>query len=267
MNKAFAIGILFSIGLILMMLILPIPTPVLDILIAVNILFALMILIVVLYNKKITDFTLLPTLLLELTVFSMAVSISVTRLILTRGVKFDGRLIRFVSFLFTGSGGIEHLITGFTIFMVIAAISTLVITKGATRVSEVAARFTLDSMQVKLMAIEVEYNSGEINEEEAVSQKAAIQKESDFYNALDGFSKFLSGNVKVNLFIISLISIGGTLIDTLYRGIPVNNAIGTFIPLAIGSGIFFMLPPFLLSIAVGCLVTRKVNKYFGSGIS
>jgi len=267
MNKPFVICVLIPIGLILVTLILPTPTFVLDILMAVNILFALMILIIVLNVKKITDFTLLPTLLFVLTVFSIAVSISFTRLILTRGAEFDGRLINFVSLIFTGSGNSVHLSIGFSLFIFIFGISSIVIVKGATRVAEVAARFTLDYMQVKLMAIEALYNSGEINEEEAASQKAAVQKESDFLGSLDGSVKFLSGNVKVNIFIIMIIFIGGSLIDILYRGISVDNAIFTYISFAVGSGILFMLPPFLLSVAVGCLVTRLVNNYFNSSIS
>ncbi len=230
MKKTFAICVLFPIGLVLIMLIIPLPTLVLDILIAVNILFALIIIIVVLNSKKITDFTLLPTLLLELKVFSMTVSISITRLILTRGTEFDGRLIRFVSFLFTGSGNTIHLIIGLTILIFIIAISIIMNIKTTIRVAEVATQFNLD----------------------------AIQEKSDFFGTLDGFIKFPSN--KINLFIIAIIIVGGTLIDTLYKDIPVKTAIITYIPLAVGSGFFIMFPSFLLSIATGCIVAKWRKK-------
>jgi len=267
MNKPFVICVLIPIGLILVTLIIPTPTLVLDILMVVNILFALMILIVVLNVKKITDFTLLPISLLISTFLSTAVSIAATRLILYKGAEFNGRLTSFVSLLFTGSENIFHLYIGFALIGFIFGISSIVIVKGATRVAEVAARFTLDYMQVKLMAIEALYNSGEINEDEAASQKAAIQKESDFLSSLDSAVKYLSGYVKVIILIILIIVIGGSLIDVLYRGISVNNAIFTYFSLAVGSGILFMLPPFLLSVAVRCVVTRSVNNYLRSIIS
>jgi len=153
--------------LILVMLIFPLPTLMMDILIALNILFALTILIVVLHTREKSDFSLQPTLLLISIIFNMAVYITTGRLILTRGAEFDGRLIRLISFLFSGSGNIVYLYIGLVIFAVIFSIFLLVITKGATRIAEVAARFTLDTMQVNLMAIEAEYNSGKINKEYA----------------------------------------------------------------------------------------------------
>jgi len=259
MKKRFVISVLLSLLIlfIIFMLIIPLYTLMLDILLALNLLYALTFLIAALYIKKPSNFSLLPTVLLVLTLFNMALSVTVTRLILIKGAEFDGWLIRFVSFLFTGSGNIEHLITGFIIFMVIIAVVSIVILKRCTRVSEVAARFTFDIMQVKLMAIDAEFNSGVINEEEAASRKEALQKEDNFYDALDDFSKFLSGNIKLNIFIIPVIIIGGSLIDIL-RGIS-DNAILTYIPLAVGSGILFMLPPFLLATAVECIVKRLRN--------
>jgi len=253
---------IFAFGLLTyIMLIIVFPTLELDILIAVNLLFAFTILIAALSIKRTSFYSLLPKLLLLSIFSSMVVSVITARSILIRGAEFDGWLIRFVSLLFASSRGIVHLIISFTIFIVIIAICTNVITKGAVRVAEVATRFTLDTMQAKLMAIEVLYNSGEINEEEADSRKAALQKEDDFLSSLNGIRKYFFCNVEVNIYIISFISIGGTLIDTLYRGISVNNAILTFFSLAVGSGIIFMLPPFLLSMAVRRIVTKLRNNW------
>jgi len=255
-------ALLLIIPVIIILLIIPLPAPVLDTLIAVNLLFALTILIIVLGTRKTQVFSLLPILLLIATLFGMAVFVAVARLILIRGAEYDGRLVRFVSLLFPGSGNIVGLYMGFAISIVIIAFFSIVITKGAVRVAEVAARFTLDSLPVKLMAIEAEYDSGAINEEESALRKTAVQKESDFFEALDGSVKFISGNVKVNIIIICVIVFGGLLIAILHSGISFNsfNEVNvTYIPLAVGSGILFMLPPFLLSIAVGCLVTREIK--------
>ncbi|MDR2729689.1 MAG: flagellar biosynthesis protein FlhA, partial [Treponema sp.] len=182
-----------SVLTIVIMLILPLPTFLLDALMAVNLIFSLLVLLIVLYTRKPTEFSLFPTILLVSTVFSLALNVSSTRLILLRGAKFDGRMIRAFSSFVVGSGGNESIVIGFIIFIVIIAVQAIVITKGATRVSEVAARFTLDSMQVKMMAVETEYSQGSINEEEAQNKKDEIRKESDFYGSMDGASKFISG--------------------------------------------------------------------------
>jgi len=259
-KKIYKPAILLIAPAVLIMLIIPLPMLVLDILIAANVLFALTFLIVVLHTREASDFSLLPTLLIIATTFSIAVSVAVTRSILIGGAELDGRLIRFVSFLFSGSWNIVDVYIGFAIFIIVFALFSIVITKGATRVAEIAARFTLDGMPIRLMAIEAEYNSGEINEEEAALRKAALQKKIDFFGDLDGSVKFLSGSVKVNIIIIGVIVVGGILIDTLLNGKSVNEAIVTYIPLAAGGGIFFMIPPFLLSIAAGCIVTREVQE-------
>jgi len=246
--------------LILIILLIPLPAFELDILITVNIFFAFTILVAVLCSGETSCFYLHTNMFLISIIFSTALSFTVARSILSMGVEFDGRLIRFVTFLFTGSGKIVHLITGSGVFIAIIAIIVVVITKGVTRVTEIAARFSLDSKQVKLMTIELKSRSGEINEEETASQKAELQKKFDFYNALNGSAKFIFRNVICNLSLIVIIAIGGILIDILQNGKSFNEAALTYIPLAVGSGILFMLPSFLLSIAAGCLVTREVGK-------
>jgi len=239
---------------IVLAIILPLPTVLLDALMALNLVFALLILLIVLYSQKPTEFSLFPTVLLVSTVFSLALNVSSTRLILTQGERFDGRMIRAFSTFVVGAGGTEGLVVGFIIFIIIIAVQIVVITKGATRVSEVAARFTLDSMQVKMMAVETEYSSGSITEEEAQKRKAQIQKESDFYGSMDGASKFISGNVKIGVFIIIVEMIGGFIIGSVMYG--EDNVVSTYISLAIGDGLVTQLPALLVSTAMGIVVTR-----------
>jgi flagellar biosynthesis protein FlhA len=238
------------------MLILPLPTVLLDALMAFNLMFALLILLIVLYTKKPTEFSLFPTVLLVTTVFGLALNISSTRLILSMGARFDGQMIRAFSSFVVGTSGNEGIVIGFIIFIVIIAVQAVVITKGATRVSEVAARFTLDSMQVKMMAVETEYSSGSITEEEAKNQKAQIQKESDFYGSMDGASKFISGNVKVGIFITVVNVLGGIIIGVAMHGEPMGLAVNNYISLSIGDGLLSQFPALLISTAMGIVVTR-----------
>jgi flagellar biosynthesis protein FlhA len=238
------------------MLILPLPTVLLDLLMAFNLMFSLLILLIVLYTPKPTDFNLFPTILLVTTVFGLALNISSTRLILSMGARFDGQMIRAFSSFVVGSGGSEGLVIGFIIFIVIIAVQAVVITKGATRVSEVAARFTLDSMQVKMMAVETEYSSGSITEEESQKRKAQIQRESDFYGSMDGASKFISGNVKVGIFITVVNVLGGIIIGVAMHGEPIGNAVNNYISFSIGDGLLSQFPALLISTAMGIVVTR-----------
>ena len=283
---------------VLIFLLIPIPVPVLDFMIIVNLFFAVMVLSTAVRAEKAADFSLLPTILLIFTVFGLSLNISAVRLILTKGADFNGLLIRFVSFIFTGSGGMIHLIIGSAIFIVITAVNIFVITKGTVRIGEVAARFLLDTMHVKFMAIEAEYSSGAISKEEAALRKNVIQKESDFFGSLDGGCKFISGNEKCRLFITVITVLGGILIHSFAgfffldnfpdgkcdipgvfigtvffkEGIPDSSAFGIllnseqiidalriYVPLAIGSGILFMIPSFLLSLTVAIIVTKKVK--------
>jgi flagellar biosynthesis protein FlhA len=161
----------------------------------------------------------------------------------------------FASFV-VGSGGTDGLVVGFIIFIIIIAVQVVVITKGATRVSEVAARFTLDSMNVKMMAIETELSSGAITEEESQAKKKELQQEMDFYGAMDGASKFISGNVKVGIFITVINILGGIIIGVVLHGEPPINAVGNYISFSIGDGLLSQFPALLVSIAMGIVVTR-----------
>ena len=199
--------ILVAVGVIIivMMLVIPLPEFVLDSFMAVNIVLSLLVILIVLYTRHALEFTVFPTLLLIATVFGLALNVSSTRLILSRGSDFDGRIIRAFGTFVVGSRGVEGYVIGIIIFIIIIAVQFVVITKGATRVAEVAARFALDALPGKQMAIEAEYNSGLVTEEEATRRKNQLQREADFYGAMDGASKFVAGNVKVGILITLMI--------------------------------------------------------------
>ncbi|MDR2746605.1 MAG: flagellar biosynthesis protein FlhA [Treponema sp.] len=241
---------------VVMMIIIPLPTILLDALMAMNLIISLLVLLIVLYTRKAVDFNLFPTVLLVVTVFGLALNVSSTRLILTQGARFNGRMIRAFSSFVVGSGGNEGLVVGFIIFIVIIAVQAVVITKGATRVSEVAARFQLDGMPQKQMSIESEFNSGSITEEEARTRKQELDLELAFYGSMDGASKFISGNVKVGIFITAVNILGGIIIGTVIRGEPVTLALSDYIAFSVGDGLLSQLPSLLISTAMGIVVTR-----------
>ncbi len=241
---------------VILMIIIPIPAVLLDALLALNLTISILIILIVLYTKKATEFSIFPTMLLVTTVFGLALNISSTRLILTKGAAFDAKLIRAFAGFVVGAGGTDGLVVGFIIFIVIIAVQAIVITKGATRIAEVAARFTLDGLPGKQMAIEAEYNSGSITEEEAIRRKAEVQREVDFYGQMDGASKFISGNVKVGIFISVVNLIGGFIIGMVLHGESFQLAITTYTALTIGDGLLAQLPALLISTATGIIVTR-----------
>ncbi|MCL2558821.1 MAG: flagellar biosynthesis protein FlhA, partial [Treponema sp.] len=244
---------------VVMFVVIPMPTPLLDAMMALNLSFALLVLLTVLYSRKPTEFSLFPTVLLVATVFGLAINISSARLILVHGINFDGRMIGAFSTFVVGTGGNEAIVIGIIILVIFIIVQLVVITKGATRISEVAARFALDGMPVKMMAIDTEFGSGSISEEEAQRRKAQVQKDSHFYSAMDGASKFISGNVKVGIAIIALEMIGGLIIGVTMRNEPLASAVGIYITLAIGDGLVTQLPAFLIATAMGIVVTRSAE--------
>ena len=253
---------------VVLMIIIPIPTVLLDALMAFNLTIGLLILLIVLYTRKATEFSIFPTMLLVTTIFGLALNISSTRLILTQGSRFDGRLIRAFSSFVVGTGGTEGLVIGFIIFIVIIAVQAIVITKGATRIAEVAARFTLDGLPVKQMAIESEFNSGAITEEEARRRKDDVQREVDFYGQMDGASKFVSGNVKVGIFISVINMLGGFVVGMVIHAESFQTAIQAYTSLTIGDGLLSQLPALLVSTATGIIVTRANSQgTFGSDVT
>ncbi len=253
---------------VVLMIIVPLPTVLLDVLLAVNLTISILIILISLYTRKATDFSIFPTMLLITTVFGLALNISSTRLILSQGSSFDGKLIKAFATFVVGTGGTEGLVIGFVIFIVIIAVQAIVITKGATRIAEVAARFTLDGMPGKQMAIDAEYNSGAISEEEAIRKKTDLQHEVDFYGQMDGASKFISGNVKVSIFISVINLIGGFVIGMALHGESFTTAITTYTSLTIGDGLLSQLPALLVSVATGIIVTRaNATGSFGKDVT
>ncbi|MDR0527954.1 MAG: flagellar biosynthesis protein FlhA, partial [Spirochaetaceae bacterium] len=253
---------------VVMMLIIPMPAFLLDALMAMNLVLSLIILLIVLYTRKATDFSVFPTMLLVTTVFGLSLNVSSTRLILTQGGSFNGRMIRAFSSFVVGSGGTEGLVIGLVIFIVIIAVQAVVITKGSTRIAEVAARFTLDKMPQKQMAADAEFSSGAINEEELRKRKEEIEQESSFYGAMDGASKFISGNVKIGIFITVVNIIAGIIIGIALHKETFAQAIQTYISFAIGDGLLSQFPSLLVSTATGIIVTRSVsNGTFAEDIS
>jgi flagellar biosynthesis protein FlhA len=242
-----------------MMLIIPLPAFILDTLMSVNIVLSLLIILIVLYTRHALDFSVFPTLLLIATVFGLALNVSSTRLILSQGSQFQGKLVRAFGTFVVGARGLEGYVIGLIIFVIIIAVQFIVITKGSTRVAEVAARFTLDALPGKQMAIEAEYNSGLITEEEATRKKSELQREADFYGAMDGASKFVAGNVKVGILITLVNVIGGMIVGMTIHGESFNVALDTYVSLTIGDGLVTQLPALLISTSTGVIVTRAVS--------
>ncbi len=262
--------LLVAIGVIVvvMMMIIPLPAVILDIFMIFNLVLSLMIILIVLYTSRALDFSIFPTLLLVTTVFSLALNVSSTRLILSKGSEFDGKMVRAFGTFVVGAGGAQGLVIGIIIFIIIVAVQFVVITKGATRVAEVAARFTLGSLPGKQMAIEAEYNSGAITEEVATRKKNDLQKETDFYGAMDGASKFVSGNVKIGILITAVNMVAGFIVGVTLHGETFDLAISNYISLTIGDGLITQFPALLVSTATGLIVTRAISDgTFGSDVS
>lgn len=242
---------------IVFMLIIPMPSALLDTFMAINVLLSILILLIALYTPRAIDFSTFPTLLLVTTVYGLALNVSSTRLILSKGAKFDGKMVTAFGEFVVGGSGTEGLLVGLVLFIIIIAVQAFVITKGATRIAEVQARFTLDAMPNKLMAIDAEFNSGTINEEEAKIRKVDVQKESDFYSSMDGASKFISGSVKLGIFITVINLVVGVIFGMVLHGEAFSDAIKTYAKFTIGDGLLSQIPSLLISVATGLIVTRS----------
>ena len=244
--------------LVFLMLVIPLPTVLLDVFMAMNLAISVLLLLTVITTPKPSRLTTFPQIILLVTLFGLGINVSSTRLILTQGSAFDGRMVRaFSTFVVGSSKGSDGLVVGMVIFIILIVIQTLVIAKGATRVSEVAARFALDSMGNKSFAVDQELNSGAITEEEARQKRAEIRNESDFYSAMDGSSKFVSGNVTAGIFITVVNLVAGLITGMVLRGEPFGSAIETYSRLTIGDGLLSQLPSLLLSFSTGMLVTAS----------
>lgn len=239
---------------IVVMMIIPLPTFLLDILLAFNITFALIIVMVAIYNVEPLEFSVFPSLLLVTTLFRLALNVSSTRLILLEG--YAGEVIMsFGNFVVGGNA-----VVGFIVFVILVIIQFIVITKGAERVAEVAARFTLDAMPGKQMSIDADLNSGAISDNEARQRRKNIQREADFYGAMDGASKFVKGDAIAAIIIIIINIVGGFIIGMVQRNMDVLHALQTYTLLTVGEGLVNQIPALLISTATGIVVTRAASE-------
>lgn len=250
--------------LVILMLLIPVPGIFLDILMIGNIALSVIILLVVLYTPKASDFSSFPRVILFATLYGLALNVCSTRLILTEAfetgyAKFPGSMLKAFSSIVTGDSiskpSTRGLVIGMVIFIILIIIQTIVITKGATRVSEVAARFSLDAMNNKFFAVDSELSSGYITDEQARDKKAAIQRDIDFYSSMDGASKFVSGNVKAGIFITVIDLIAGIITGVSIGNLDLSTASGIYSRLTIGDGLLGQLPSLLISFATGLIVT------------
>jgi flagellar biosynthesis protein FlhA len=243
-----------AVVLVVAMMVIPLPPFVLDLLITMNISAALMIVVATLYVPRALDFSSFPSLLLLTTLLRLAINISVTRLILLHGDA--GHVVTaFGEFVVGG-----NVVVGLVIFLILIVIQFVVITNGAGRVAEVGARFTLDAMPGKQMAIDADLNTGQITDEEARKRRSEISREADFYGAMDGASKFVKGDAMAGILITAINLIGGVIIGVMQMGMPFGEAASHFSLLTIGDGLCAQIPALLISVATGILVTRSASE-------
>lgn len=250
--------IMFAVGavMVIMMLIIPLPSMILDFLLIVNIVISLLILLMVLSLKSASEFSVFPSVLLVMTAFRLALNVSTTRAILTQGANFSGKVITSFAEFVVGN----NIVVGVVIFIILIIVQFVVITKGATRVSEVAARFALDSMPSKMMAVESELQAGAITDKEAEDKRKKIRSESDFYGTMDGASKFVQGDVIAGIIITIINIVGGLIIGMTMRGEPFAQAADAYTRFTVGDGLVSQIPSFFMSFATGLLVTRSSSE-------
>jgi type III secretion protein V len=238
--------LIFIIG----MLIIPLPTMLIDILLAINLSISVIILMVAVYLRSVLDITTFPAILLVTTIFRLALTVSTTRLILGQGDA--GHIVdAFGKFVVSG-----NLVVGMIIFFIVSLVQFMVITKGAERIAEVGARFTLDSLPGKQMAIDADVRAGEIDKAEAKRRRGDLEKEMQFHGSMDGAMKFVKGDAIAGLIVIFVNLIGGTIIGVVQRGLPFGEAIRTYSLLTVGDGLIAQIPAMLISVAAGVIVTR-----------
>lgn len=246
--------VVVAVVLIIVMMVLPLPTFLLDILLAANISLSLLILLITMNIKESLEISVFPSLLLITTLFRLSLNVSSTRLILLTGNP--GKIIRaFGNFVVGG-----NYVVGFVIFLILVVVQFMVITKGAERVAEVAARFTLDALPGKQMSIDADLNSGLINEAEARHRRQQIAREADFYGAMDGASKFVKGDAIAGIIITIINLLGGFAIGMGQKGLPFADALNRYTLLSVGDGLVSQIPALLISTATGIIITRSASE-------
>jgi flagellar biosynthesis protein FlhA len=240
--------------MVVVMMVIPLPPMLLDLAITLNISAALAIVVATLYVPRALDFSAFPSLLLLTTLFRLAINVSVTRLILLHGDA--GHVVKaFGSFVVGG-----NVVVGLVVFLILVVIQFVVVTNGAGRVAEVGARFTLDAMPGKQMAIDADLNAGQITEEQARQRRDDIAREADFYGAMDGASKFVKGDAMAAVLITAINLIGGIVVGVMQQGLPLSEAIQHFSLLSVGDGLAAQIPALLISVAAGIIVTRSASQ-------
>jgi len=249
-NQMTLVGVPAAVVCIAVMLVVPLPTPLIDVLITLNLVGSVIILLTSMYVKRALDFSVFPSLLLIATMYRLALNVSVTRQVLLHA-QAGNVVAAFGHFVIGGS-----LIVGLVVFLIVIVIQFIVITNGAQRVAEVAARFTLDGMPGKQMAIDADLNSGLIDKDEARRRRREVAAEADFYGAMDGASKFVRGDAIAAMVIMAINLVGGLAIGVLQDGDSFGQAISTYSLLSVGDGLASQLPALLISISTGIIVTR-----------
>ena len=250
LSNSFVLFVIF----IVIAIIIPLPSWLLDFMILLNISLSLIILVMTMFIKEALEFSVFPTVLLLTTVLRLSLNVSTTRGILSRGYAGDV-ISAFGNFVMGGDA-----IVGFLIFIIIVLVNFIVITKGSERVSEVAARFTLDAMPGKQMAIDADLNAGIINEEQAKKRRSNIQREADFYGSMDGATKFVKGDAIMSIVTTLVNLIGGVIIGMVRGGGDFNTILNTYSLATVGDGLCSQIPALLISVATGMIVTRAASE-------
>lgn len=252
LRNSLAVGVI----VVVLFMFIPLPTAFIDLAMVINLALSFIILLTVIYMKRAADFTSFPRVVLITTIFGLAINISSTRNILVHPVKTSGHMAGQSEMVqaFANIVAGDKVLIGFIIFIILIVVQVLVITKGADRVSEVTARFTLDAMNNKMFTIQNQINNGSITEEEGELKINQLRQEIDFYSAMDGSSKFVSGNVKAGIFITVVNLIGGIVTGTM-AGASITDALDSYAKLTIGDGLMSQLPSLMLSFSTGLLIT------------
>ncbi len=255
MKKLLSYSVVLFVLTVILLLIIPLPAALVDVAIILNMSLSMMILVTTMTIREPLEFSIFPSLLLITTLFRLGINVSTTRNILTNSGS-SGQIIKaFGDFILRG-----NVVVGMIIFLIIVLMQFIVITKGAERVSEVAARFTLDAMPGKQMAIDADLNSGLINEQQAKLRREKIQREADFYGSMDGATKIVKGDSVMSLITTAINLIGGSIIGIIQSGDSIGNVLSTYSIATVGDGLVGQIPSLLISTATGMIVTRAVSE-------
>src|SRR6185312_16225600 len=252
-NRLARLAVPIVVVIVVIMMVVPLPAAVLDVLIAGNIAMSLLVLLVAMQVRKPLEFAVFPTLVLVGTILRLALNVSSTRLVLRDG--YAGHVIDAFGHIVIGGS----LVIGLVVFAILVVIQLTVVTNGAARVAEVGARFTLDAMPGKQMAIDADLNAGLIDENEARRRRAEVSSQADFYGAMDGSSKFVKGDAIAALIITFINIIGGIFIGVVQKGLPFSQAVSTYTILTVGEGLVSQIPSLVVSTAAGIMVTHSAG--------